>query len=406
MLKSKIKSKSILLYMFIFSMIYQSGSVRAAVLGEGLLFQITRAIVLVVPILIVFLNGLKKKIFLLLSLFASLNVIFVGINYSLFPDGILQLVYKIVILIMSMGLYFTLISNNIDVDEYIYKTIIIIAGVGLVLYVGVELMKLPIPYRIIYSGNSYRYRNYYELFFSYHYNGVIPRFSGLFWEPGVYQIYLNIALFLYVFGRKKNKFELGILLVSIVFCQSTIGYCITVILISIYFSQVGLFNKKEKSFVLIFGGIVALIVSCIIVIQKVQVTSIYAAGSATLRFSDIKNGLSVFFNHPIIGTGFGNEREFVMSDMFGRGSSNGLLSYAYMTGIIGLLFAFIPFIYNFFKCRDKMRQFVWMVVIILFNCCEPIYNLPIMAFYIGVEYIKMFERKRIIQKERYSINDR
>lgn len=404
MFKLKLKPKSILLYLFVYSLIYQSGSVRAAVLGEGILFQITRALMLVVPIMMIMLNGLKNKTFLLVSVFVLIGIIFVGINYFLFPDGVLRLIYKIVILILSMGLYSTLIRKNIDIDEYIYKAIIVIAGIGLVLYVGVELMKLPIPYSILYSGNSYRYRNYFELFFSYHYNDVIPRFSGLFWEPGAYQIYLNIALFLYVFEKKESKIELGILLISVLFCQSTIGYCITAMLLAIHFSQRGFFNKRAKKIILVLGILVALVVACFIVYQKVKATSGYAEGSAALRFADIANGLSVFSNHPIIGTGFGNESEFVMLDMFGRGSSNGLLSYAYMTGIVGLLFAFSPFISNYLHYRDKMRQMVWIVIIIFVNCGEPIYNLPIMPFLLGVEYIKMFERKSILYKERLTTN--
>lgn len=399
MFKFKLKPKSILLYLFIFSLIYQSGSVRAALLGEGILFQVTRALMLVVPIMMM-LNGLNNKEIILAFVFFSIGIFFVGINYFLFPDGVFRLIYKIVILILSMGIYSTLIRKNIDIEGYIYKTIIVIAGIGLVLYVGIELMKLPIPYSILYLGNSYRYRNYFELFFSYHYNEVIPRFSGLFWEPGAYQIYLNIALFLYVFGRRENKIELGILIISIIFCRSTIGYCITAMLLAIQISQSCFFNKRVKRIILVLGTLVALVAASFIVYQKVEATVGYAEGSASLRFADIVNGLSVFLNHPIIGTGFGNESEFIMLDMFSRGSSNGLLSYAYMTGIVGLLFAFFPFISNLLHYREKKRQIVWIVIIILVNFSEPIYDLPIMAFLLGIEYMKMFERKSILWKER------
>lgn len=399
MFKFKLKPKSILLYLFIFSLIYQSGSVRASLLGEGILFQITRALMLVVPIMMM-LNGLNNKEIILAFVFFSIGIFFVGINYFLFPDGVFRLIYKIVILILSMGIYSTLIRKNVDIGGYIYKTIIVIAGIGLVFYVGIELMKLPIPYSILYSGNSYRYRNYFELFFSYHYNEVIPRFSGLFWEPGAYQIYLNIALFLYVFGRRENKIELGILIISIIFCRSTIGYCITAMLLAIQISQSCFFNKRVKRIILVLGTLVALVAASFIVYQKVEATVGYAEGSASLRFADIVHGLSVFLNHPIIGTGFGNESEFIMLDMFSRGSSNGLLSYAYMTGIVGLLFAFFPFISNLLHYREKKRQIVWIVIIILVNFSEPIYDLPIMAFLLGIEYMKMFERKSILWKER------
>ena len=203
-----------------------------------------------------------------------------------------------------------------------------------------------------------------------------------------------------MFGRRENKIELGILIISIIFCRSTIGYCITAMLLAIQISQSCFFNKRVKRIILVLGTLVALVAASFIVYQKVEATVGYAEGSASLRFADIVHGLSVFLNHPIIGTGFGNESEFIMLDMFSRGSSNGLLSYAYMTGIVGLLFAFFPFISNLLHYREKKRQIVWIVIIILVNFSEPIYDLPIMAFLLGIEYMKMFERKSILWKER------
>ena len=392
MLKTKVKPKSVLLYLFVFSLIYQSGSVRAALLGDGILFQITRALLLLIPIIIIARRGIDKKLIILLFIFLTLGIIFACINFILFSEGVLQLSYKIIILTLSMGFYLTLLKEKIDINFYIYKIIIVIASIGLLFYFCTDLLKLPIPYSVVYSGNSYRYHNYFELYFSYHYNQTVPRLSGLFWEPGAYQIYLNTALFFYVFENKDNKIEFAILLISILFCQSTMGYCIATLLLAIYFSQVETFKRKDKTIIGCIGLVIALVVGILILYRKVQATIGYDEGSAALRFADISNGLNVFYNHPIIGTGFGNEREFIVLDKFGRGSSNGLLSYAYMTGLIGLFFAFFPFLRNLF-CKNKKRQIVWIVFVILINSSEPIYNLPIMSFYLGVEYAKMLKKR-------------
>lgn len=394
MFKIKINYKSILLYLFIFAVIYQSGSVRAAVLSYGFLFYATRLVLIAAPMILILVLGIRNKQISVMVLFLFLGLFFVGINYFLYPDGAFQVLYKIVILVLTIGVYLAATKRNIEINQYIYKTIVFIATVSLVFYLATDLGKLPIPYSVVYSDYSYRYHDFFELYFSYHYNEALPRLSGLFWEPGAYQIYLNIALFLHVFERKNNKFELAILLISILFAQSTLGYCIAALLVAVHLSMAGFFNKKSKTVVGAIGLLMALIAACFIVYKKAEATS-GIDGSATLRFLDIVNGLKVFSNHPLIGNGFGNEQEFKALDYFGRGSSNGLLSYAYMTGLVGLIFAFVPFVRNYIHAKDKKRQAVWIVVLLLANCGEPIYNLPIMAFYLAIEYVRMLERRHL-----------
>lgn len=114
-----------------------------------------------------------------------------------------------------------------------------------------------------------------------------------------------------------------------------------------------------------------------------------------MRFSDISNGLSIFFKYPFTGVGFGNETEFMELDIHGRGSSNGLISYAYMTGIIGLVIALYPFFRNIRISSYKLRQWIWTIMILIFNSTEPIYNLPVMAYILAVEYVTAFKKTRI-----------
>ena len=85
--------------------------------------------------------------------------------------------------------------------------LVALAIITLLFYFLAEIIKFPMSYFVVYSGNSYRYYNYYEIFFTYHYNQVLPRLSGLFWEPGVYQIYLNWALFLYIYNYNRQPIQ-------------------------------------------------------------------------------------------------------------------------------------------------------------------------------------------------------
>ena len=273
--------------------------------------------------------------------------------------------------------------------------LVALAIITLLFYFLAEIIKFPMSYFVVYSGNSYRYYNYYEIFFTYHYNQVLPRLSGLFWEPGVYQIYLNWALFLYIFEEKENKRELLVLLSSIILTKSTSGYCIAAVLMVVYINKSRFFSKKNRMLLTIVGITFASIISAVVVYKKVQTTGNDIYGSAFLRFSDISNGLSIFFKYPFTGVGFGNETEFMELDIHGRGSSNGLISYAYMTGIIGLVIALYPFFRNIRISSYKLRQWIWTIMILIFNSTEPIYNLPVMAYILAVEYVTAFKKTRI-----------
>lgn len=208
MFKTKVSLKQLLIYLFIVSLIYQSGSVRAALLREGVLFQLTRVLMLVVPICLLCRYRIKKNVILYIGICLLIGIWVVLINYFLYPDGILHLAYKIVIFLLSGVLYIDFKSKGISINDYIYRVLVALAIITLLFYFLAEIIKFPMSYFVVYSGNSYRYYNYYEIFFTYHYNQVLPRLSGLFWEPGVYQIYLNWALFLYIFEEKENKREL------------------------------------------------------------------------------------------------------------------------------------------------------------------------------------------------------
>lgn len=387
MLDNRVKnSTKILIYMMLISIIYQSGSVRAALLGEGMLFKITRVVLLIAPLICMIGSGLKVNVIRMGIKLFLLGIGIALINYLLYPTGIVQICYKIIIMILYCCCFGNLSDKSIDLRKYMYQILIGLATVTLVFYILVELLKFPIPYSIVYSGTSYQYRDYFEIFFSYHYTFDIPRLSGLFWEPGAYQIYLNLALFHYVFSEEKKKWHLLIILLNIIFVQSAAGYCICVFLLVILLIKSNVFTKKSKLYLMLGGGGMASVIAVAVILKKIKDTGSLQNGSYTLRVADVFNGLNIFLNHIFVGVGFGNEELFKAADVFGRGSSNGLISYIYMTGIVGITFIIYPFVKNLMKDSNKVKQMCWLILLLLFNTVEPIYNLPIMAFYVGVEY--------------------
>lgn len=395
MYKMRANIKLLFIYLFVVSLIYQSGSVRAALLREGMLFQTTRILMLAIPICFLMKYRCKKNILSYMGTCLLIGIPAVWVNYILYSDGALQFVYKIFIFTLSGAFYISLLNKKINLNHYIYQVIIMLAAITLIFYFMTEIMKLPLPHSVVYRGNSYRYYDYFEIFFTYHYNNRLPRLSGLFWEPGAYQIYLNWGLFLYIFEERGSKKDLFVLLISILLTQSTSGYCIAALLMVVLISKTNYLSKKSRALLGIGGIIVASVFSAFVIYKKIQKTGNDIYGSAFLRFSDIKNGISILFRHPLIGIGFGNEMQFMELDAHGRGSSNGLISYTYMTGIVGLVMALYPFLKNLCGTLHKQRQWVWIIMIIIFNSTEPIYNLPIMAYILAVEYVYALEKTRM-----------
>lgn len=385
--KNKIDLIDVILFVIIISIIYQSGSVRAALPADGILFYLTRVTMIVPTFFLVIKEIARKKYINFIIWTISLIIVPFIINSLIYQDGTFSLFYKFILFELFALLIYKITDEGKNIELFIYKIIIGIAFITLLFYFLIEILKIKFPYTYIYI-----YRNYFEIFFSYHYTMKIPRLSGLFWEPGMYQIYLNIALFLYVYMNKKNKFEFLVLLTSIVLTQSTAGYCIATVLIAVLIFKSKKISPDSKFFLFLICSLFAVIIVCCFVLLKKNATN-YRGGSYSLRTLDIINGFKVFMSSPVFGVGFGNEKPFMSHDMFERGSSNGLISLLYMTGIIGIIIFLCPFIirikqYN----KDREKNIVWFIIVIAFNIFEPIYNLPIMVFILSREYVYIFKK--------------
>lgn len=68
------------------------------------------------------------------------------------------------------------------------------------------------------------------------YSGFVSRNCGMFWEPGAYQGYLNIAvMFALLFDEvKKVKYQILILIITILTTKSTTGYAVLAFILAYY----------------------------------------------------------------------------------------------------------------------------------------------------------------------------
>ncbi len=401
-IKLKIRyTNTFLIYILVFSIIFQSGTVQAANNPDSIMFKVTRLFMLIISLMICLksiacakVNEMKNYI-ICFSIFEILALI----NYILYPASAIELQYKIVLFLFFFWLG-KLNEKKQDFLENVFLDIIVLTALfTIVLYFLIEILHIGIPYTK-YEGINILYRNYFNIFYSYS-TKRIPRICGIFWEPGVYQIYLNLGLYLYYYLNKKKIFYLGVLVINIIFTQSTTGYIIAAVILANIIIQSGIVSKYYNLFMRISIGVIAVVFAIGIFMIKRKTTNTIG-DSFYDRIHQNVTGIKIFMENPVFGTGFYNTGLFSSLNKAGSGNANGLLTWAYTTGTAGLLVAIVPYLYGIYKTpgkSGKRKKIIFFIYILLVNFTEPIYALPINVFFLSREYYSNVYRKRYTNYE-------
>lgn len=136
------------------------------------------------------------------------------------------------------------------------------------------------------------------------------RNQGPFWEPGVYQAYLNIALIFLLFSEVKRKqkiIDITILCITVISTISTTGYIVLgIILIAKLFSVE---HTTIRSKLLISVGFIVIVLITLnnetinfLLFDKMNFSSENSISNVTRLYSIIQNGKGIIQN-PIFGIG-------------------------------------------------------------------------------------------------------
>lgn len=244
-------------------------------------------------------------------------------------------------------------------------------------------------YRIYNSSTTYIERNYkaYGLFF-YSLREFDNRNTGIFTEPGVYQMVLNSALFVLLIldkylkniskGRKRVYFS--VLLIALLSTQSTTGYIGAFLIISFFILNTSTNYITERK--VVFVGVLiigfALLIDyhfrgedslVFVTLFKKLVTdsntfSISADGSGLARWGTILISLRSMFVKPF-GLGYDNFAQLLNTKETGYVAA-AILSFGAIWGIIPLLFIIIwifsPIVKSRLQWKDKI-----LFVLLYFN---------------------------------------
>lgn len=398
-IKVKINIKALLEYLICFLMIYLSGSAAISTNEDASIFRILSISLIGFCLAydLVYIKSIKSikcAIFVLCC-----GILYLIIECLIYRETILGLVLRLLFVVVFV---MVLCSDRVDVERFfqcVYRIVISIAVITLIMFLGVNIFKINIPYEYVANGTDPTfYRSYLGFFYT---AGTylrdfplteisIYRLQSFFWEPGVYAVYLVYALFYFVYVEKnKSKFHIAVLLLSIALTFSTTGICIGIALFSIYWFDNIRINKLSKIFMFI-PIVLVVAVAIMIVWTTKRVESSHVTGSYYLRRQDLIEGLRLMLQKPLLGWGYKNYYVFEIAQNLGRGCSNGLVTLGYTMGIVGLgivLFPFFSSVYLSVK-RIRLRELVFLIVFVLTNMTEPLILMPFMIFLVVYQYRK------------------
>ncbi len=185
------------------------------------------------------------------------------------------------------------------------ETIYIITIISLICFVFVVIFPtVRLPFEMHIERLNWTGTFYYTLGFGW---GRSFRNAGIFGEGGVFQIFLNMALFFLIHSDdelKRKKIKIVVLVIGVLTTVSSIGYiALVLVLMSLLVKNE---SQKARYYILCF-----LAIACIVIIDSsiglLTEKIINQQGSFGSRYDDTLVSLLVANDHPLFGHGISNE---------------------------------------------------------------------------------------------------
>lgn len=400
----KLSVMNLYCFIILFLVIFQSGSVQLALSTDESSMQSQICAIALAILLLPFILVEIKKLKNLYAFTFIIMCFFLIIEAFKYPESISSLLIRFLWFYGFLGYCYYCKKKNMHIMRIFSEIVVALASLALILWFLISICGL---YNLGFTATKLSYSVTYYIwhglfgytpFYSINIMGFKAyRMQGMFWEPGVYQLYLNLAIYHFLFERnaKNDIKKLIILYINLFLTLSTTGMCIGILLLGVYITNLPKFRKSKKLLIVISTVNISIACGYVIFVkamESVQNAAVGGIGSMATRFSDLIIGFRLFFENFFIGAGYGNEKLFELSQGWGRGSSNGLIYWMYMMGIIGLVIVIFPFIRNIRKSKDKVtkrKRILLFIIFILCNLSEPLYYAPLNWFWVASEYIKL-----------------
>ena len=319
------------------------------------------------------------------------SILFLVLLYCLyFFNAILYGSVRITFFAFSLGSF--LIISNISLKSFREKYFNIafsLSVLSLITYVAMTTHLIsPVSVDINQDAPLWHY---------YGFNFVSPsnwsymhRNSGIYHEPGSFQMVLNFALLFALTAENQlrqishYRLKFLVILAAIFFTKSTNAYIGTT-LILIYVFREKILEKKILliPLFLVLLGMIYYVVTSDVIVGKFSAYNT-ASGSAYIRVNDNIACLKMFLDHPFIGVGVGDFFQSLSNKYGNTTSSNGILAELARLGIFWGILYFMFFIKGVKKLCKGNRLFIifFSIVSVILFSNEDMMGYPIAYFMI------------------------
>ena len=392
MISKSINFNNILYLLLVFYLLFITDSLIFGLNSINQVMEFAKLSVLFVSVFIFGIYLIKskfkvKKDFLIILMILSLIVVSALYN----SDTSLRLLLKIGLLVFSFSL-----SKVVDTRKLLglyLGSMIVIAFVSIL---GFLFPSLFIRFSNIHIFTSVFRYEFVSVFLTNipTYQYMQGRNWGPFWEPGVFQAYLNVALLFLLFNKNYSYFKkivFSIILISaIVTTYSTTGYIVLTFVLLSYIANYSNFNIRNFAKVLVLSLI--FLISLILFINSNLFQEIilqkFSSTAEQSRFLSYTAGIKLFLSHPILGVG----PQSVMDELTAISQYNFALTNTIIAQyvIYGMLVG-TYFLYNYKKFIDsfKLNVISSIIVYITFLAIFSGQNFNLSIFFTTLMFLRI-----------------
>jgi hypothetical protein len=375
--------------LYLFLVIVLTGTVYAALVSSVILA------ISVVVLILLFLKDVNAKynINLLFTYFA-LTLLLAGIflcHFIIVPLGNDLVPYAGLYLRFTLaGLFFVYLKNKQTDFSYLLQSVL--KWIAIHATLGFILSSFLIDYVLSVNSENFHSNTFLYLFFyNSHFSllGInIYRNQGIFWEPGILQIYMNILFFISSFLIRNRKLQiLAAILILTTYSTTGIGILLIQFLVILFSGNATFIQKTALLLMLLTVAIPIFILNYNAKVNNDDDSTDQT--SSAFRIYDMVEGFNISRQYPLTGIGlsedtykavksannsfFTNYSQDFTNILLDRRSSNSVMFFLTRFGI--------PFTLGYFIVLYRQKLFEkkkWLIflIIILSNLSEPLLLSP------------------------------
>lgn len=396
-------------YIVIFMLIYLSSSFVACS-SKGTVIIILLYVSLFVYYIIMLLSGKNKKVHSNMALKMITLVAIIGMGaMSSRGDDIKQIV--IIILFVVAPYLFALSFDFKNFAKKFCNIIYFLSAISLILYfiyiIEPSLYK-PFPTFVNITGVKAK-----NLFFFTVYGGANARNQSIFWEPGAFQTYINLALLFELFYFKNiTRKRLIVYVVALITTYSTAGYIAGLYIAYAYVTYLLFSSSKENKNGArnLFFILTVVLIAVIIFLSLDTSMSNWVFGKFTqyretgygtkgmttvsVRFDAFLRPFKIFWQYPMFGAGTRGMVNFAHNEGYSMNTCTFMNFFAYFGVFYGAMM--MKMFWDFSKRFSKNKLIVFMIffAIFLITSTEDYHRNPSILVFIFFPFLDGGEKNK------------